>query len=77
MKRLRMIGKIMNYYDLLKYVHTGIAAPDMTYYDRIRGDALRESMIRRSTQNSVQNNDSKGEGSARSDAALDATAAED
>lgn len=54
----------MNYYDLLKYVHTGIAAPDMTYYDRMRGDALRESMIRRSTQNSVQNNDSKGEGSA-------------
>ena len=33
----------MNYRDLLKYVHTGIAAPDMTYYDRIRNDAGAEA----------------------------------
>lgn len=66
----------MTYRDLLRYAHTGIASPDMTYYDRMRGDSLRESIVRRSTQNSVQNNDSKGEGSARSDAALNVTSAE-
>lgn len=34
----------MTYYELLRYVYTGIASPDMSYYDRMRGDALRKTM---------------------------------
>ena len=29
-----------NYYELLKYAATGIASPDMTYYDRMRASAI-------------------------------------
>lgn len=29
-----------NFYELLKYAATGIASPDMTYYDRMRASAL-------------------------------------